>query len=221
MRSCFRCADDWQRIGFQRLIVDNGQMPEKPQLHMIWPSSRPVESIELDTASGYRIRTYCPGDEAAFLSLMPTMDFDPWDEEKLHYNMSRIIPDGWFFAVETESENVVGTAMCFHNYTTNAPFTGDVGWLACDPDHRGHGLGYSLTACVTARFLSAGYERIQLHTEHYRLPAIRIYLNLGYLPVLYSQEMHSLWQEVCEQIRWDFMPDAWLRDTTWRSKIEL
>jgi len=139
--------------------------PEKPQLHMVWPSDKLDGVIQPNTAPGYTIRVYRPGDEAAFLALMEQMDFDPWDGEKLQYNMAKIIPAGWFFAVETESERIVGTAMCLHNYSHKTPFTGDVGWLACVPAHRGRGLGYSLLAHVTNRFLSAGYTRIQLHTE--------------------------------------------------------
>ena len=185
--------------------------PEKPQLWMIWPPDKLGVALEPNTAPGYVIRTYRPGDEANFLSLMGRMDFDPWDDEKLRYNMARIIPDGWFFAVQRASESIVGTAMCLHNYSGSTPFTGDVGWLACDPCHRGQRLGYSLTAYVTARFLRAGYTRIQLHTEYYRLPAVKTYLNLGYLPVIHSQEMVSLWQEICEQIGWEFTPDAWPR----------
>jgi len=178
---------------------------------MIWPPDKLGAALEPNTAPGYVIRTYRPGDEAHFLSLMAKMDFDPWDDEKLRYNMARIIPDGWFFAVERASESIVGTAMCLHNYTGSTPFTGDVGWLVCDPCHRGHRLGYSLTAYVTARFVHAGYARIQLHTEYYRLPAVKIYLTLGYLPVIRSREMYCLWQEVCEQIGWEFTPDAWSR----------
>ena len=133
---------------------------------MIWPQDKLGESIEPKTAPRYTIRTYQIGDEAPFLSLMSKTDFDPWNDEKLRYNMSKIIPDGWFFAVETASESIVATAMCLHNYSGSTPFTGDVGWLACDPGHRGHGLGYSLTAHVTNRFLRAGYVQIQLYPSY-------------------------------------------------------
>ena len=184
--------------------------PEKPQLRMVWPPDKLEKPIAPKTAPGYFIRTYQPNDEVPFFSLMAEADFDPWNDEKLRYNMSKIIPDGWFFAVETASENVVGTAMCLHNYSGSTPFTGDVGWLACDPVHRGHGLGFSLTAHVTNRFLSADYTQIQLHTEYYRLPAIKTYLKLGYLPMIYSSEIFSLWEEVCEQIEWEFTPNTWL-----------
>jgi hypothetical protein len=72
---------------------------------------------------------------------MALMDFDPWTQEKLDYNMSRILPEGWFFAVEAKTSGVVGTAMCLHNYGGHSPFTGDLGWLACHSDFLGNGLG--------------------------------------------------------------------------------
>ena len=184
---------------------------EKPQLHMVWPLDKLGEFVDPKLAPQFSIRTFQAGDEDSFLSLLAEADFDPWDDEKLRYNMARIIPDGWFFAVEAASERIVGTAMCLHNYSGNTPFTGDLGWLACDPLHRGHGLGYSLTAHVTNRFSNAGYARIQLHTEHYRLPALRTYLKLGYLPCISSSAAYDLWKEVCKQTSWEFTPDRWPR----------
>ena len=140
---------------------------------------------------------------------MAKTDFGPWDNQKLSYNMARIIPAGWFFAFSGNPEDVVGTAMCLHNYSGNDPFTGDVGWLVSDPKHRGHGLGQPLTAHAINRFLGAGYARIQLHTEAYRLPAIKTYLKLGLVPVLESREMHSLWAEVVRSVNWPFTPGIW------------
>ena len=176
---------------------------------MIWPAEAIDHFIDPITASGYKIRVYHPGDESSFLRLMVAGEFDRWDDEKLQFNMGKIVPGGWFFAVETRSNDIVGTAMCIHNYTGTAPFVGDLGWLACAPVHRGHGLGYSLTAHVTNRFHQAGYANIQLHTEYYRLPAIKTYLRIGYQPVMYSSDMNGLWMEVCDQIDWEFTPEVW------------
>ena len=185
--------------------------PERPQLHMIWPVDRPEKVVQPGIAPGYKIRIYQSGDEDSFLSLMVKTDFDPWDDEKLRYNVSKIIPNGWFFVEEERSQELVGSAMCLHNYSGKRPFTGDVGWLAVDPAHRSRGLGYSLIVYVTNRFLHAGYSQIQLHTEYYRLPAIRIYLKMGYLPVIPSAEIEALWEEVCEKIGWEFTPEKWLK----------
>jgi mycothiol synthase len=183
--------------------------PEQPMLQLVWPTHQRPEFIEPHVPSGYAIRTYQPGDEHPFLALMAVTDFDPWDDAKLQYNLARIIPDGWFFALDSTTQNAVGTAMCLHNYSGHTPFTGDVGWVACHPAHRGHGVGYSLTAAVTNRFRSAGYTRIQLGTEYYRLPAIKTYLKLGYLPRLYCPEMYPMWEAICAQIAWPFTPETW------------
>lgn len=174
--------------------------PERPQLTMAWPTERFPAPIDPRTPAGYTIRTYRPGDEQPFLELMGLMDFDPWDAAKLDYNMARILPEGWFFAVDDASGAIVATAMALHNYTGRHPFTGDVGWVACRVEHRGRGLGYAVTACVTNRFREAGYTQIILGTEYYRLPAIKTYLKLGYVPVIESEELAGMWDEVYAQL---------------------
>jgi mycothiol synthase len=182
---------------------------EKQQLHMIWPMNKTVGPAELSVSEGYAIRAYVPGDEKSFFRLMIEGDFDKFDDAKLQFNLAKVIPGGWFFATRVDSSAVCGTAMCLHNYTGNTPFVGDVGWLVCSPGDRGNGLGASLTARVTQRFLDAGYSHIQLHTEHYRLAAIRTYLKTGYIPVIESSQAHSLWRDVCARLCWTFAPERW------------
>ena len=184
-------------------------MANHPQLLMIWPSNQPVELSEWRLPAGCSIRNYRPGDEESFLGLMEAGNFDPWDEAKLHYNAARAIPGGWFLAVDERVDRVVGTVVSLHNYSGSTYFTGDLGWLAVDPSYRGRGLGYSLAAHATDRLLKGGYSRIQLHTEGFRLPAVKIYLRLGYVPVLCSRELCDVWEEVCEQLRWEFTPRLW------------
>ena len=180
---------------------------DAPQLRMVWPTGARACPL-VQPADGYAVRTYRPGDEHAFSSLMARMDFDPWTAAKLAYNVKRIIPDGWVF-ITHESGDVVATAMCLHNYTGRSPYTGDVGWVACHPDHRGQRLGRCLCAHVTRRFLDAGYTAIQLHTESFRLAAIKTYLNAGYVPSIPSPKLARIWEGVCAQLRWPFTPDAW------------
>jgi len=182
--------------------------PEKPQLRMKWPSASRRHCPPVNPPAQYAVRTFRIGDEQAFLTLMSCLDFEPWDEAKLAYNMNRIIPEGWFFATDS-SHQIVATAMCLHNYSGRSPFTGDVGWVACHPDHRSQGLGRCLCASVTRRFLEAGYTAIQLHTEYYRLPAIKTYLHLGYVPSIASPKTLALWEGVCAKLSWPLTPEAW------------
>jgi mycothiol synthase len=190
------------------------QHSERAQIWMTWPENGPTTPIDPRIPDRYFIRTYRPGDEDGFLALMAQMDFDSWAEEKLDYNISKALPAGWFFAVEIGSNEPVATAMCLHNYYGRFPFTGDLGWLACHATHRGKGLGFSLAASVTNRFHEAGYSKIQLRTEYYRLPAIKTYLKLGYVPYLYCHEVYGLWEEICEKLKWPYHPHAWPRPET-------
>ena len=112
--------------------------------------------------------------------------------------------------VVTEAEDlIVATAMATHDPTWLRPFSGEVGWVAGDPAHRGCGLGTAVVAAVTARFIEIGYPSIHLFTEHYRLPALAIYLRLDYRPLLYRPEMVDLWQAVCAKLQRPFTPELW------------
>lgn len=104
---------------------------------------------------------------------------------------------------------IVATAMALHNYKRTYPFWGELGWLAADPTHSGHRLGMALSAAVTARFIEAGYERIHLFTEDFRLAALKTYLKLGYVPVLYAPDMPDRWRSICRQLEWPYTPDEW------------
>lgn len=191
------------------IAYEGKQYVEKPQLIMRWPTARLTERLPQTVPLGYTIRTYGTGDEERFLELMAYGDFDPWDAEKLHYNMGRTLPDGWFFAINEESGRPIATVVCLHNYTDRMPFSGDIGWLVCDPRHRGQKLGFSLMAWATNRFLGAGYTDIRLGTEYYRLSAIKTYLRVGYLPVIYCEEVRNLWHQVCENLGWEYRPEDW------------
>jgi mycothiol synthase len=99
--------------------------------------------------------------------------------------------------------------MGLHNHTDQYPFGGELGWVGSDPAHAGQGLGMAVCAAVTARLIAAGYGNIHLYTEHWRLAALKTYLKLGYVPHLFTPELHARWQTICTQLGWPFTPNAW------------
>lgn len=180
-----------------------------PQLQMVWPQSKSKQPPPVTLPSGYRLRTYRPGDETRFFALMALAGWPGWDEEMLRPWLHRMLPAGWFIVVTEDSDLIVASAMATHDHTWKRPFSGEVGWVAGDPAHKGLGLGTAVVAAVTARFIEVGYPSIHLFTEHYRLPALAIYLRLGYLPLLYRDEMVDLWRGVCEEMGRPFTPEKW------------
>lgn len=182
---------------------------DTPQLEMVWPQQLLNQPPEPTLPDGYHLRTYRPGDEARFYEVMASAGWPGWDDERLEPWKARILPASWFFAVHTTSDSIVASSMAIHSHTPDHPFGGEVGWVASDAAHRSQGLGRAVVAAVVARFLQIGYRNIHLYTEDFRLPAIKIYLKLGFVPYLYTEAMPVRWQSVCAALDWPYTPDQW------------
>ena len=180
----------------------------QPQLKMNWPTDRGI-ATSVDVAHGYVLRQCRTDDQADFVSLMHDCGWADWDDERLRYCKSRLIPDGWFLAIDQPSGDIVGSAMALHNYSGKSPCSGTVGWVGCSPSHRGKRLGMSVTAAVVTRLRGAGYREIELYTEHFRLPALTTYFKLGFVPYLYNDAVAKVWEDVCEQLEVAFTPKDW------------
>lgn len=182
------------------------------QLQMMWPEHLLNAPPAVQLPLGYTLRTYQQGDEIRFYKIMELAGWPGWDDEKLQPWLERILPEGWFMAIHEESSEIVATAMALRSEMY--PSGGELGWLAGDPAHAGRGLGMAVSAAVTARLIEAGCRPIHLYTEDYRLPALKTYLKLGYVPFLYTPEMPEHWRAICAQLRWPYTPEAW-REMTW------
>lgn len=180
-----------------------------PQLRMVWPSARLDAPPEPRLHPDYALRTWRPGDEQGWFELMALAGFGVWDEDRLAFTLKTILPDGWFFAVEERSGRLVASAMATHHALMLHPFGGELGWVVGHPAHRGKGLGWTVCAAVTRRLLQAGYTNIFLRTDDFRLPAITVYLKLGYQPFLFAPDMVERWQAICQQLHWPFTPHEW------------
>lgn len=172
------------------------------QLRMVWPESRLHALPERSLATGYAIRTYRPGDESRFYQLMELVGWKGWNDERLSYSLNQILPDGWFMVLHEASGVIVASAMALHNYKGTYPFWGELGWLVADPDHSGRELGMAVAAQVVRRFVDAGYRLIHLHTEDFRLAALKSYLKLGFVPWIDGQDIKERWQRILEQLNW-------------------
>ena len=183
--------------------------PPPQQLRMVWPRQRLTDPPEVRVHPDYELRTYRPGDEAGWIRVMDLAGFGLWDMERLTATMQTILPNGWFLAVHRATDVIVATAMTTHHPTELHPFGGELGSVPGDPAHKGKGLGWTVCAAVTRRYLAAGYENIFLRTDDWRLPAIMVYLRLGFLPFLFAPDMAERWEIICHQLNWPYTPEDW------------
>jgi mycothiol synthase len=182
---------------------------KRPQLQMLWPSERLPAPAPVRLGAGLSLRAYREGDAEGFLDVMELAGFGRWDPERFRGYLHRILPEGLFFVVDEATGKIVATAQALHGANDQHPFGGELGWVAGDPAYRGRGLGMAVCAAVTRRFLQAGYRRIYLKTDDFRLPALKTYLKLGYEPFLFAPDMAERWRAICGQLDWPFTPQEW------------
>ena len=198
----------WVEVPDSRKWRDQSAIP-RAQLQMVWPQSRLGSPPAVTVPAGYRLRTFQPGDAAAHAALMVKAGFADWTPEKLAPWLKRVLPDGFFVIEHVATGALAATAMATHNPTELHPSGGELGWVAGDPAHKGSGLGLAVSAAAVARFLGAGYRRVYLQTDDWRLAAVKVYLRLGLVPLLHAPDMAGRWRALCEKLGWPFAPENW------------
>ena len=173
------------------------EQPAQQQLHMIWPRSRPWGPLLYPVPAGYTLRAYRQGDAAAYIALMQRAGFSNWDESKAQRVFDTMYPGGVYFIVHGTSGALVASAAAQNRPHDMHPAGGEMGWVATHPDYRGQGLSYIVVSLATRRLLAEGHEDVYLRTDDGRLPALRVYLKLGFTPLLYLPDMAARWQAVC------------------------
>jgi mycothiol synthase len=183
-----------------------------PAMYMVWPIDRLPRAPEAIIPSGYIARTCLGPDLGAVRTLI---DADgPIGEKAWEHFLDRIVPDGAFLILHVESGQPVATASAIHNPRATRhyfPFGGEIGYVSVAPSHRGKGLGRAITTVAVARLIERGYRNIFVGVQGWRLPAVKCYLSLGFVPLLHNEELLPRWRRVCEQIGWVAQEAEWLR----------
>ena len=166
------------------------------QLKMVWPINKKPKQIPLP--NGYLIRNYRNGDNKKYIQLMCRAGFTQWSDKNITNILQKSFPEGLFFIIHKKTGNIVATAVAQNNFSPN--FSGELGWVACDPAHRGKKLGYIVCCAVLKKLIDYGYTDIYLLTDDYRLPAIKTYLNLGFKPCITEPNMKQRWETVYKNL---------------------
>lgn len=176
----------------------DGRVRKLPQLEMMRPSLEALPQVH--TPPGHSLRTFQPGDEAAWCRLVN----ESVGSEYTPATMRRsLLSQPWFdhrdlFFAE-EDGTIVGTA-CAQRERAADEGVGLVHMLAVDPAHRGLGLGRFLLAATLRRLRDVGCRAAALSTDDFRLPAIRLYLAFGFRPNATHESHAGRWQEVLKRL---------------------
>jgi mycothiol synthase len=143
---------------------------------------------------GYEVRTAGPADAEAIAAVMASAFGPEWNGAKVREELFDA-PDVPETFVVTAGGVPVATASA-RFLPEQFPGSGYVHWVGGHADHRGKRLGYAVTLAVLHYFRAQGCHDAVLETDPPRLPAIRVYLSLGFRPVPVTPEHERIWPEI-------------------------
>jgi mycothiol synthase len=119
---------------------------------------------------------------------------EEWDTARVHRELldDPTVEDVY---VIREGQQIVATASA-RLMPEDHPGAGYLHWVASDPQLRGRGLGRAVTIAVMHRFAADGLAATVLETDDERLPAIRLYLSLGYVPQYPDASHVDRWSKI-------------------------
>ena len=147
---------------------------------------------------GFNLRPYRPGDEDSWVSLISAGDYgSDWDRARFDEYMTGPERLPGSRVAEREGEIVAAT---FASVQPDMDDTGRVDFVTALPQSRGLGLGRLVCAAVVRYLVDRGYSRVILFTDDWRLPAIGLYLSMGFQPQMTRQDMPQRWQKIRQNL---------------------
>ncbi len=184
------------------------------QLRMVRPDLEHLPKLELPP--GYGIRTYREGDEVYWANIISDSfggkQRTAEDTRNEITGQELFVPEGLYFA--THKGTLVGTA-CAWRQTVDETEVGYVHMVGVASAHTGHKLGKWVSLAVLTYFRDHGFRCAMLDTDDFRIPAIKTYLNLGFVPVYVEKEQPKRWRDIFEKLELLSMSDriAKIRET--------
>lgn len=173
------------------------------QLHMR-RTAQAIVPVELPAGYAYEHYTGQAAQNADWLrlcypTLIPECDEKWFDSCILHY--PDLVPErDLIFVIEISTQKRVATsaAVCHGE-------EGYIHMVAADPCVSGKGIGRAMLAFALQSLQARGCQYCVLTTDDSRLPAIKIYLDGGFCPVLVADpesDMQQRWESVLRRLQY-------------------
>lgn len=102
-------------------------------------------------------------------------------------------------------ENEEGERVATITTITHKDNSGYIHMVRAKDCERGKGLGHIMAEYALQIFKERGVDKVILTTDDFRLPAIKTYLDAGFLPVVYGNEdseINRRWDEVLKNLNY-------------------
>jgi mycothiol synthase len=140
------------------------------------------------------LRVAVVGDASGLATVLTAAFGEVWDVERVFRELFNDSGVPVTFLVERDGA-VVGTAS-YQVKEEPDPRAGWVHWVGVHPGARGFGLGEVLTHRVLREAVSRGASCVYLTTDDFRVPAIRVYVRLGFEADSWHESHAERWQSI-------------------------
>lgn len=178
--------------------------PLKPQLEMI-RGNEVVPSVPA-LPPGYELRLVRLDDKQSYSQTFITAFDDPSPFGDL---MKHTLPEGFFVVEHLPTGTVVAASTAAVYEKSQHPDGHSLQWVVAHSDHRGTGAGQATIAAATQTLANQAPKYSYLTTDDFRLPAISIYLKLGWKPLLFQERQIARWATVFEHLGKEFDESEW------------
>lgn len=148
----------------------------------------------------FALRPMTEDDSAGVAALLGgAFDDASWTKERVQkeFRGNPDVVETWVIAAGKKVVTTATTLLEPQEY----PGSGCVHWVATDPDYRGQSLGYIASLRVLHDFINLGCKDAILRTDDFRLPAIKTYLKLGFVPEVHDDKQPARWEEIMAQLK--------------------
>jgi len=149
--------------------------------------------------TGFALRTYRPGDEAAWVAIH--LEADRWNRVTLEtfrkeFGTDQVLLMARQFYLCDAAGQVIGTATGWYDEDYCGAVWGRIHWVALLPAYHGRGLAKPLLAAACWRMKELGHDKAYLVTSTARIPALNLYRRFGFEPEIRSAEDEQIWAAV-------------------------
>lgn len=175
------------------------QVYPKPQLSMKRTSLTDLPVIDLP--DGYTYRSFNDGDDAYWEAIIQdSFNAQISFEQRLRPDPA-FRPERVFFVCHDGIPVATASAWFRDNWGES---TGYLHMVGIKQSHSGRGLGLQ-ASLLALRYMSSheGFDQCVLETDDFRIPAIRTYKKLGFVPNIVHPNQPLRWKKISEECKFE------------------
>jgi mycothiol synthase len=168
-----------------------------PQLCMI--RDRLFDLPEMLLEEDYRIQDFHSGNESDWEEIIKDSFQYSFNYGKQMESDDQYRPERVLFIYHKDRPVATASAWFREKYGPEMGYLHMVGVLS---SYTGKGLGLQISLAALHCMRQEGRSKVFLHTDDFRLPAIKTYLKLGFTPQVDSAEVADRWKKISILLKW-------------------